>query len=98
MRGMLSFHVLWILSKSPMNGRQVAGELGKRRGYNPTPGTLYPALKDLRKRGLVKMERVGRATVYRLTGKGRKGLDEACSYFCRSFGEIFEEYVGGGPR
>ncbi|MDH5704017.1 MAG: helix-turn-helix transcriptional regulator [Aigarchaeota archaeon] len=30
-----------------MNGREVAEELGKRRGHNPSPGTIYPALKDL---------------------------------------------------
>lgn len=91
MRGMLSFSILWILSKKPMNGQEIAQELGKRRGTRPTPGTLYPALKELRAKGLLSMERQGRATEYRLSEKGEGGLKEACAYFCNCFGDIFQE-------
>ncbi len=92
MRGMLSFLILWLLSKAPMNGRELAEELGKRRGVTPTPGTIYPALKDLRLKGLVAMERRGRTTVYTLTEQGRNGLTAACNYFCSVFGEIVQEH------
>jgi DNA-binding PadR family transcriptional regulator len=94
MRGMLSFYVLWILSKQPMNGQEIAEELRKRRGSKPTPGTIYPALKELRKKKLVDMERKGRSTIYTLTEEGREGLENACRYFCSAFGEIFKEYGG----
>lgn len=92
MRGMLSFRILWLLSKKPMNGQEISKELGRRRGTNPTPGTLYPALKELRTKGLVEMEREGRKTTYTLSEKGKEGLEEACRYFCNAFGEIFKEY------
>jgi PadR family transcriptional regulator PadR len=92
MRGMLSFFILWLLAKEPMNGRELSEELGKRRGVTPTPGTIYPALKELRLKGLVAMERKGRTTVYTLTEQGREGLTEACHYFCSVFGEIFQEH------
>jgi len=92
MRGMLTFLILWLLTKRPMYGQEIAEELAKRRGTKPTPGTIYPALKDLRKKGLVKVEKKGKNIVYTLTERGRNGIDKACKYFCLSFGEIFKEY------
>lgn len=92
MRGLLSFYVLWLLSKKPMNGQEISEELGKRRGTKPTAGTIYPALKDLRERGLVQMERKGRTTTYTLSEDGKDGLEKACKYFCSAFGEIFRQY------
>lgn len=92
MRGMLSFYILWLLSKRPMNGQEISEELGERRGTRPTPGTIYPALKELRSKGLVEMEKKGRSTVYTLSKEGREGLNKACRYFCSAFGEIFQEY------
>ena len=93
MRGMLSFYMLWLLLKRSMNGQEIAEELAKRRGTKPTPGTLYPALKELRKKGLVKMERKGRSTIYTLTKDGKEGFEKACKYFCSAFGEIFKEFA-----
>jgi DNA-binding PadR family transcriptional regulator len=92
MRGMLSFQILWLLSKKSMNGQQIAKEIEKRRGSKPTAGTIYPALKVLRLKELVKMKREGRKTTYKLSKKGREGLKKACNYFCNVFGEIFQDY------
>ncbi len=94
MRGMLSFYILWLLSKRSMNGQEISEELGKRRGAKPTAGTIYPALKELRAKGLVEMERKGRTTTYTLSEEGRDGIEKACRYFCSAFGEIFQEYGG----
>lgn len=74
-----------------MYGQKIAQEIAKRRGAKPTPGTIYPALKDLSQRGLIKREKQGKRIIYSLTDKGRQGIEEACQYFCRAFGEIFEE-------
>jgi PadR family transcriptional regulator, regulatory protein PadR len=92
MRGMLSFMILWLLTKKPMHGQEIAKEIGMRRGKKPNPGTIYPALEELWKKGLVKKESEGRKTIYSLTAEGRKGIKKACMYFCGSFSEIFEEY------
>ena len=91
MRGMLSFLILWLLSKRPMYGQELAKEIGKRRGIKPNPGTIYPALKELKKRGLIESKKEGRVTNYHITEEGRKGIQTACEYFCKAFGEIFQE-------
>jgi DNA-binding PadR family transcriptional regulator len=62
------------------------------KGGKPTPGTIYPALKQLKKSGAVTSKKEGRKVIYFLTAKGRKGSLEAMNYFCRAFGEIFEDY------
>lgn len=94
MRGMLSFLILWLLSKKPMHGQEIAKELEKRRGFKPSPGTIYPALKDLKKRGLIKGEKKGKVVVYSLTKKTKKEVEKACTYFCRAFYDIFKEHIG----
>jgi len=88
MRGMLSFMVLWLLADRPMHGQQLAEEIGKRKGDKPTAGTIYPALKDLRNRGLVKVRAEGRNTVYELTRLGHASLSKSTLYFQKAFGEI----------
>lgn len=93
MRGMLSFMILWLLSKRPMYGQELAAEIGKRRGGKPNPGTIYPALKDLANRGMIEAHIEGRNVVYRLTERGQEGLASALRYFRRAFGEIFDSAV-----
>ncbi|MBI2233273.1 MAG: PadR family transcriptional regulator [Candidatus Aenigmarchaeota archaeon] len=92
MRGMLSFHILWLLSKKPMHGEQLAEEIGNRRGEKPKPGTIYPALKDLKEKRLIKGEKKGKTVVYSITPEGRKTVRYARDYFCRAFEDIFEHY------
>src|SRR5271170_2800626 len=93
MRGMLSFMILWLLSKRPMYGQELAAEIGKRRGDKPNPGTIYPALKDLATRGMIESRLEGRNNVYHLTERGKVGLARALQYFRTAFGEIFESTV-----
>jgi PadR family transcriptional regulator, regulatory protein PadR len=88
MRGMLSFMILWLLSNRPMYGQELAKEIGKRRGDRPNPGTIYPALKDLSKRGLIVGRLRGRNLVYELTPAGEDSLSNSLEYFERAFGEI----------
>ncbi len=93
MRGMLSFQILWLLSKGDMNGERIAEEIEKRRGEKPKPGTLYPALKDLNGSGLVKGKKSGREVVYSITKSGRAAVKVSTAYLCRSFGDIFTEGI-----
>src|SRR3989304_6467595 len=90
MRGMLSFQILFLLSKKSMHGEMLAEEIGKRRGDKPKAGTIYPALKDLKKKGMIKGEKKGKVIVYSLTPQGKKTVKTACEYFCRAFQDIFE--------
>jgi len=93
MRGMLSFTILWLLSKRPMYGQELADEIEKRRGDRPNPGTIYPALKELTRRGMIVSHLEGRNSVYDLTERGRVGLDKALEYFRKAFGEIFDSTI-----
>ena len=92
MRGLLSFSILWLLTKRDMYGQEIADELAKRRGTRPNPGTLYPALAELEKRGHVETRKEGRKKIYRLTEQGRESARVSCEYFCRAYGEIFQEH------
>ena len=80
-----------------MNGQEISEELRKRRGTKPTPGTIYPALKELKAKGLVSVEKKGRATIYTLSKSGQEGLEKACKYFCSTYGEIFKDYSKTEP-
>ncbi len=91
MRGMLSFQILWLLSKKPMHGEQLAGEIEKRRGEKPKAGTLYPALKELSAKKLVAGKRNGKIIVYSLTSLGRRAVKQSMAYFVRSFGDMIAE-------
>ncbi|MFQ5974974.1 MAG: PadR family transcriptional regulator [Candidatus Hydrothermarchaeales archaeon] len=92
MRGMLSFMILWLLQKKDMYGDEMAQELGKMKGGKPTPGTIYPALKQLKEKGQVTSRKEGKKVIYSLTEKGQKGIKEAIDYFCNAFGAVFMEF------
>jgi PadR family transcriptional regulator PadR len=91
MRGLLTFQILWELDKEEMNGQQIAERIAVRRGTKPTPGTIYPALKELKEGGLIKGKKEGRQIIYKLTVKGEKGLVDASKYFLQAFGDIAED-------
>lgn len=65
-----------------MKGADITKELGKRKGTNPSPGTIYPALKELREKGLISADK---HKVYSITKKGQKELMDACATFCNMF-------------
>jgi DNA-binding PadR family transcriptional regulator len=83
---------MWILRKKDMYGQELAEELERMRGTKPNSGTIYPALKELEKQGMVVTRKEGRKKIYKLTDAGHKGAMEACEYFCSVFGDMFKEY------
>jgi len=86
MRGYLSFLILWSLNNKELSGNELAIELEKRKGCKPNPGTIYPVLKELKNKGLIK-EMNGNSFYkkYSLTKEGKNELDR-----CREeFGKIF---------
>jgi PadR family transcriptional regulator, regulatory protein PadR len=77
MRGMLGFLVLFLLSKKPMHGQEIADEIARRKGGKPSPGTIYPALKNLREMGFISSDdekEGGKTIVYTLTERGKSAL------------------------
>ena len=88
MRGMLGFLILFLLSKKPMHGQQLAAEIGKRKGSKPSPGTIYPALSALKDAGLVRERKSGKTVVYSLTPDGQRALRIAKQRFCQIFTDV----------
>jgi len=93
MRGMLSFLILHLLSKKRMYGMQIADEIAKRKADKPNPGTLYPTLKMLEKKGLIESFLEGRTKYYRLTPEGKEGLALAKKFFIQAYGDILREFI-----
>ncbi len=66
-----------------------------RHGYKLSPGTLYPLLHGLEKKGYLKsaLERDGRSgrRVYRITPAGRCALAAGKLKVRELFGELFED-------
>jgi PadR family transcriptional regulator PadR len=91
MRGMLGFLILFLLSKEPMHGQALADEIAKRKGEKPSPGTIYPALRNLREAGFIKEDKNkdGKTIVYSLTSRGEGALKIAKRRFTRTFLGVF---------
>ena len=87
MKGYLTYLILWILGKDSLNGAEISRELEKRRGTKPSPGTIYPALKELRNKGLID---VAENKKYSLTLQGQEELKSACKFFCNIFYDMKE--------
>jgi PadR family transcriptional regulator, regulatory protein PadR len=87
MKGHLSYLILWIINKKSMNGSEISKELEIRRGTKPSPGTVYPAIKELNKKGLISADK---NKSYSLTEKGKKELHSSCKSFCKMFYDIHE--------
>ncbi|MBD3209115.1 PadR family transcriptional regulator [Candidatus Woesearchaeota archaeon] len=86
LKGFLSFLILHELRKKQLCGEDLAKKLGKRKGGDPlTPGTIYPALKDLREHKLVSYDQSGRKKTYSLTKAGEKELEKHYHEFSRYF-------------
>jgi DNA-binding PadR family transcriptional regulator len=87
MKGFLSFLILWLVSKKNMTGAEIALELEKRKGHRPSPGTIYPVLKDLKDKELLLTDDDKR---YSLTKKGKKELEIHLNTFFNTFCDIDE--------
>ncbi len=92
--GLIRLHVLHHASEEPIFGLGMVEELA-RHGYRISPGTLYPLLHGLEKKGYLvsRVQRVGksRRKVYRATAQGKRALAGAQD----KVRELFRELVEG---
>jgi len=92
--GLIRLHILHHASKAPVFGLWFIQELG-RHGYKLSPGTLYPILHSLERKGYLRStsERSGKTVrrVYQATSQGRKALLKARQKVSELFGELLEE-------
>lgn len=87
MKGFLSFLVLWLIRKGKATGAEIASELEKRKGSRPSPGTIYPVLKYLKEKNLVKSDDEKK---YSLTRQGEEELQDLISSFLNTFSDMDE--------
>ncbi|HEV2274507.1 MAG TPA: helix-turn-helix transcriptional regulator [Acidobacteriaceae bacterium] len=92
--GLVRLHVLYHASREPIFGFGMMEELN-RHGYQLGPGTMYPLLHGMEKRGWLKskQERVGgrRRRVYVTTRVGRLALQNGRERVRELFDELFED-------
>src|ERR1700740_297865 len=91
--GMIRLHILHHAEHEAIFGAGMAEELA-RHGYKISPGTFYPILHGLEKRGYLKSEekRSGRSArrLYKITASGRRALKTAKLRVRKLFGELIE--------
>ena len=91
--GLIRLHVLHHAAEEPIWGLGMIEELA-RHGYRISPGSLYPLLHGLEKRGYLKAAEVrnGKSLrrVYRATPLGRKALAAAKEKVRELFHELME--------
>jgi PadR family transcriptional regulator PadR len=91
--GLIRLHVLHHAAKEPIFGLGMIEELA-RHGYRISPGSLYPLLHGLEKKGYLHSseQRNGKSLrkVYRATPLGRKALRAANNKVRELFRELIE--------
>ena len=85
MKGFLSFFILHDLASGSQSGDELAMSIGERKGTMLTPGTIYPALKRLRRQKLISYKRNGRKKMYSLTEEGKREIKALYAVFSTCF-------------
>jgi PadR family transcriptional regulator PadR len=92
--GLIRVHILHHACREPVFGLGMIEEL-RRHGYRLSPGTLYPLLHGMEKRGYLRSRpvRAGRSLrrVYRATAAGHKALALARAKVKELLGELLED-------
>jgi DNA-binding PadR family transcriptional regulator len=70
-----------------MTGAEIALDLEKRKGKKPSPGTIYPVLKNMKEKKLISID-VKKS--YTLTEIGKKSLEAHLDAFIQTFHDIDE--------
>ena len=87
-------HILHHAAEHPIYGQWLLEEL-RRHGFLVSPGTLYPILHALERKGYLRSssQRSGKSSrrMYLATPVGRKMLTAAKEKVSELFGELFEE-------
>jgi len=78
-RGDVRAAALALLAEEPRNGYQIIQEIAVRSGgvWQPSPGSVYPALQQLEDEGLIRAESMeGGRKGFTVTGEGRSYMTE----------------------
>jgi len=70
-RGDVKFLVLEVLAEGPRHGYEIMSAIEERRGFRPSPGSIYPTLQMLEDGGFVTSAEIDGKRVYTITETGR---------------------------
>lgn len=75
-KGFLKIGILRIVKEKPSHGYEIIQQIGKMTHghWNPSPGSVYPALEFLEKKGYIQGKEEDRKKVYTITEKGENAL------------------------
>ncbi len=94
--GFLKLTLLKLLSEDSSHGYALMGEIEHitEKDWRPSPGSVYPALRELESKGLITSETRGRQKVYSITDNGEEVLAQAASHLrtvIRQIREVFHD-------
>jgi DNA-binding PadR family transcriptional regulator len=93
--GLMRLHILHEAEQQEVCGVWVMDHL-REHGYDISPGTLYPMLHGLEKKGYLKStkERVGKTMrrIYAITPQGVSVLGDAKNKVWELFGDLFQSH------
>jgi PadR family transcriptional regulator PadR len=101
-KGYIRVGVLILLNKKPAHGYELMKEINSRtKGFwQPTPGGVYPILRDLEKSGFIKgkweTQNNRRLKIYKITASGEVILKRAIekqSEILNNIGSLFREFA-----
>jgi len=84
LKNLLKLQILYYLSKKKLCGDELADLISINKN-KLTPGTIYPALKFLKEKKLIKYKQKGRKKNYYLTKKGKEEYRLTRNLFNRMF-------------
>jgi PadR family transcriptional regulator, regulatory protein PadR len=92
--GLIRLHVLHHANERPVYGAWIIEELS-HHGYSLSPGTLYPLLHGLEKKGYLRSRQIREGKlvrrVYSITPKGKSVFAAAKEKVRELFGELFAQ-------
>ena len=75
-KGYLKVLVLRELQKGPATGYEMIRSIAEYLERQPSAGSVYPLLRELKDKGLIRMTEQGRRKVYHITAIGKKSISK----------------------
>ena len=96
-RGDIRTAALLLLAEEPRNGYQIMQEVEERSGgvWNPSPGSVYPALSQLEDEGLIRSQESEGRRLFELTDAGRELLAQRPADSQAPWEEMSDTFSGG---
>ena len=99
-RGDIRTAALLLLAEEPRNGYQIMQEVEERSdgAWNPSPGSVYPALAQLEDEGLIRTEEREGRKLYAITDAGREAVEPSAARQPAPWEQMSGDVSAGRPR